>query len=256
MVGASPANQRFFMKEHILNRLLPMRLRTWSREFAKRLIPSMRHLDMPMRMENLRSVGFDPKVVYDIGCASGEWAQMAAKLWPAAQIYGFEPNQTERENLEAVKRQLAHFEFFQSFLGPEAGTVTYVNRGHQTSLLDDTAKPPDSSAVVKAPVRVLDQMIQQGEIRPPDFMKLDVQGFELDVLRGGERALAHAQAVLLEVSFRPLGPNCPLAHDVIAFMTNRNMIVYDVMGILRRQSDDALFQMDLLFVKKDHPLAR
>src|SRR5262252_3520028 len=146
------------MKSHILNRILPMRVRVWLRQMAKRTIPSLRHLDMPMRLERLPMLGFSPKVIYDIGCASGEWARLAARLWPEAKIIGFEPNQSERENLERTRRDLANFQYFQAFLGPAARNVEYVNRGHQTSLLAGAQPNGERGSAAKADVMVLDEL--------------------------------------------------------------------------------------------------
>jgi uncharacterized membrane-anchored protein YjiN (DUF445 family) len=56
------------------------------------------------------------------------------------------------------------------------------------------------------------------------------------------------------VSYFRFDPGTPLVDEVIAFMKERGFQWYDVMGILRRPSDDALAQMDLLFVRADHPL--
>jgi FkbM family methyltransferase len=239
---------------HILNRILPMRLRVALRGFANRAIPSLRHLDLPRRVAHLRTVGFMPSVIYDIGAASGDWARLAGKTWPEASIFGFEPNRREHDNLEQARKDVPKFQYRHAFLGPEPGTASYVDRGHQTSLLSAGGRSADSAQT--APVLVLDQLITDGSMPPPDLMKLDVQGFELQVLSGAEQAMKHSQAIILEISFYEFEPNCPLADEVIAFLKARSFVIYDVMSILRRESDDALAQMDMMFIKAGHPLTR
>jgi FkbM family methyltransferase len=234
---------------NLLNTVLPSSVRTGLRRGAIATIPSMRHLDMQFRLAVLARNGFDPGVIYDIGAAYGEWSMMAAKLWPRAKLVAFEPNAREREALEETKRQLPQFDFRLCFLGSTRGTVRYSDSGTQTSALAGAGNQT-------AEMLVLDELVASGQIPAPDFMKLDVQGFELEVLRGGERALAGAQGALLEVSFVPFLPNMPLLADVVSFMDQRGFACYDVMGIFRRRSDDALVQMDLMFLKKDHPLRR
>jgi hypothetical protein len=103
---------------------------------------------------------------------------------------------------------------------------------------------------------VLDELIAEGKVPRPDFLKLDVQGYELEVLKGGERALSSTRAVLLEVSFIPFFERMPVALDVVNFMAARGFMWYDVLGIYRRRSDDALMQMDVMFVPKADPLRR
>jgi FkbM family methyltransferase len=238
----------------LLNSVLPLPVKKLLRRSALQVIPTMRHLDMQFRLRNLRRLGFSPRTIIDVGAGHGDWTRMVAKIWPDARITGFEPNQTERESLEATKRDVPQFRYLAFFLGPQSRqSVQYRNRGTTTSLL---AQPEDVGLPAEAPMMMLDQMTSEGALEQPDFIKLDVQGYELEVLRGGERVLKNCTAALLEVSLFPLFDGAPRAHDVIDFMRQRGMIWYDVMGILRRPSDDALWQLDLMFLREGHPLLK
>ena len=236
----------------ILNAVLPMGLRTRLRRAALSAIPSMRHLDMPMRLRALRQSGFEPGVIHDIGAARGEWARLAASVWPHAAIVGFEPNARERAALDATASALVKFSYHLCCLGERAGEIRYEDKGTQTSVLD--AGGALGAAV--SPMHRLDALIAEGRVAGPDFLKLDVQGYELEVLRGAEQAMRGARAVLLEVSFEEFFPGVPTVENVVAFMDARGYAWHDVMGIIRRPDDDCLFQMDVLFVKKDDVLRR
>jgi hypothetical protein len=83
-----------------------------------------------------------------------------------------------------------------------------------------------------------------------------VQGYELEVLRGATETLRACEAVMSEVSLFRYTPDTPLADEVIGFLRDRGFVLYDVAGVLRRPLDDALGQMDLVFVKEDHPLRK
>lgn len=237
------------MKSHFLNRVLPMSLRSTLRRAALQTIPSMRHLDMGRRLTHMAHLGFAPKVIVDVGAAQGCWARMASKIWPGSYILGVEPNLDNIPFLEQTKRDLRCFDCVRAFLGPEQKTVHYKASGDQTSLLEETgANCPD-----EAPMLTLDSL--RGRLPgPADFIKLDVQGFELEVLKGGDDTLQGCQAALLEVSFFPFFPGVPIVNEVIQFMTDKGFAWYDVMGIYRRPADDALAQLDLMFVRSDHPL--
>jgi FkbM family methyltransferase len=239
------------MKQHILNRILPMSLRRRLRQAALRTIPSMRHLDMRLRLVQLARNGFQPQVIYDIGASTGEWARMVAGIWPQARIFGFEPNAADQPALEQTRRELPNFSFRRCFLGPAEKTVRFHSAGVATSVLDPSnlAAPAD-----EAPMLTIDRLVAERQIPPPDFMKTDVQGYELSVLGGASDALAPCQAVLLEVSFFRFLPGSPLADEVIRFMRDAGFVWYDIVGCLRRPFDDALAQMDLLFVREENPL--
>ena len=236
---------------NFLNRVLPMSLRQGLRRLAIMGIPTMRHLDMPVRLAHLARLGFDPRVIVDIGAASGEWARLAAKVWPRSRIIGFEPNSRERAALERTKAELPAFDYRLCFLGPTRGTVNYEDKGTQTSLYYEAE---NRGGAQQSAMCVLDELIESGDVPMPDLMKLDVQGYELEVLRGAERAMTGAQGILLEVSWCRFTPGLPLVADVVAFMSARGFVWYDVMGILRRPADDALWQMDVLFLRAGHSL--
>jgi FkbM family methyltransferase len=210
----------------------------------------MRHLDMKSRLARARDLGFAPPVIFDVGAADGEWARIAAGLWPEARIFGFEPNASRLSDLERARRELPSFDFEQCFLGAAAGEVAYQDRGAQTSLFESR----DGAAGRVAPMLVLDDLLRAGRVPQPSFVKLDVQGYELEVLRGASECLANCSGVLMEVSWFPIGPDMPLVDDVLTFMRERSFLWYDVVGIYRRPSDDALAQMDFFFLREGHPL--
>lgn len=207
---------------------------------------------MPKRLQHLSALGFRPRVILDIGAAQGKWARLAASIWPEAYIVGFEPNRANVSYLERTKRDLPQFEYLQGFLGAKRQTdIQYEYKGNQTSLYDTT---PGTGAKETSEMFVLDQLIEQQCLPAPQFIKLDVQGYELEVLRGGTKAMATCEALLLEVSFYSAHPQMPAVDEVIEFMKSHQFSWYDVMGVLRRPGDDVLGYMDLLFVPTTHRL--
>jgi FkbM family methyltransferase len=238
------------VKPHVLNRILPRFVRDLLRAFALRTIPSMRHLDMRMRLAHLARTGFAPSMIIDVGAAQGEWVTMASRIWPRARIFGIEPNARNMPLLEKLKHKSRQFDYWKGCLGPQARAISYHENGNQTSLLD----PRNGNASTS--MMRLDDLIAQHGLPAPDFIKLDVQGYELEVLKGGATALRSVEAILMEVNFLKIFPAAPTVEEVIAFMSNHGLAVFDVMGIYRMPSDDALAQMDFLFLRVNHPLRR
>jgi FkbM family methyltransferase len=233
-----------------LNAILPFSLRDRLRDGARPFIPSLRHFDMEMRLRTLAELGFRPPVIFDVGAAGGNWATLAHSIWPGSRIVGFEPNRREQAALDATRARIPAFEYHLCFLGRERKTVEYVDNDRQTSILDDHAQ----GARARAQMQVLDELIAAGTIPAPDFIKLDVQGFELEVLAGAEKAMQHARGLLLEVSFVPFHPGMPTIDVVLDFLRERGFVWHDVAGILRRPTDDCLWQMDAFFLRHDDPL--
>ena len=75
-----------------------------------------------------------------------------------------------------------------------------------------------------------------------------MQGYELEVLKGGEHVLSQPEAVLLEASLVPTNAGTPLVADVVRFMDDRGFRLVDVCGEIRRR-DGVLWQADLLFLR-------
>lgn len=73
-----------------------------------------------------------------------------------------------------------------------------------------------------APRRVeaitLDDLVATNDVPPPDLIKADLQGAEIDALRGGRAALGHAQLVLLECALAEFNPGAPTIADSLGFM--------------------------------------
>jgi hypothetical protein len=126
------------------------------------------------------------------------------------------------------------------FAEMETGSSVFVEQSH----FDRTLVPRKTTT--------LDKLVNP-EARPVDFLKLDVQGYELEVLRGGTACLQAATGVLMEVSFLPINAGCPLVAEVVSFMDKRAFRLIDFCSQTRR-TDGVLWQSDLLFLRADCPI--
>jgi len=106
---------------------------------------------------------------------------------------------------------------------------------------------------ITLPMRRLDD-IGVNEYQSPLMMKLDVQGFELEVLAGATETLKRTEVILSEVSLLPYNKGAPLMHEVIGYLAERDFLPYDICGGWRRESDGALAQTDIIFVRRDSDL--
>ena len=205
--------------------------------------------DMAHGLRRLAERGLQPRHVVDVGAFHGEWSLMAREIWPEAKITMLEANREKREILAPVAEQIgARLEF--EVLGPEDGreVVFHVMEAGSSVL-------PENSSLQRREelrhVRQLDTFFQKDL---PDFIKLDVQGYELEVLRGASQILEQAQAVLMEVSLIEINRGAPLMAEVVGFMADKGFEVCDILELHRRPLDRATNQVDLLFVLPNSPL--
>lgn len=80
----------------------------------------------------------------------------------------------------------------------------------------------------------LDRFAEQYAVGGLDFVKLDIQGAELEVLSGGTRVLGDVLMVISEVEFVPLYRGQPLYGDVDAFMRSRGFMLHKLLGMAGR----------------------
>jgi FkbM family methyltransferase len=131
-----------------------------------------------------------PKVVWDIGANSGTYGILAKALHPKCHVIFFEPLPAAvamiRENV-----RLNHFDaqVFEMALGDYDGTgKIYLERGkdmaYSVTVNSNTLAPGTPSDTLIIDVKRADSAIEKFEIPTPDLVKLDVEGFEYEVLKG------------------------------------------------------------------------
>jgi FkbM family methyltransferase len=205
----------------------------------------------------MRRLGFAPNFIVDIGAYKGEWSTLVRPIFPTAEIMMLEAQEERIPDLELAKKNLGgKIDYRISLLGAahreDVVFNKYPNAPTGNSVL--TGWKPGNKFQVKCTMRTVDAILADAKKPAPDLIKLDVQGYELEVLKGAAKSLAHAQAVLLEVSFIDMYQNNPLLHDVTAFMHERGFLAYDVCSVMRRPLDLAVAQVDFIFVPKGSPL--
>jgi FkbM family methyltransferase len=201
-------------------------------------------------LTRLRSLGFMPAVIYDIGAYRGGWTRAAAQVFSAAQFVLFEANRDHAGELAACGHR--HFIVAlgredggaRAFHVPRAGDVTgaslYVeNTSHYAG--------PNLEVREIATAR-LDALVAREKLPPPDLVKIDVQGAELEVLAGASATLAGTSALIVEVSLVDYNRRAPLMAKVIAAIDRMGFRCADLCEVHRTPARFVL-QLDLLFVR-------
>lgn len=205
-------------------------------------------------LENARRNGFAPRTIIDIGAYIGEWSGMAGAIFPDARIFMFDGNPANQAALEATTRALGgRARMAIQLLGSDVrDDVKFYQMGTGSSVLEELTEFRRNELSLS--MRPLDDVLRPDGVSGPALLKVDVQGFELDVLRGAEETLAKVEFVILETSLLEFNKGAPLMSEVVAFMKARDFVSYDFCGQARRQTDHALHQTDIAFVRADSAL--
>lgn len=218
----------------------------------------LRHRIAPSIEHNGLLVGRSFSSVVDVGANVGQFAIWAADVLGAARIVCVEPLPVAVKRLREVTSRLApcRVEIVAAALGSTPGRRTL----HVTAAIDSSSLLPVTAAAQtrtalyetgteEVDVLVGDEVLSQ-HFDGPLLVKLDVQGTELDVLAGMPKLLATADAVLVEVSFKPLydGQSDPSA--VVAHLLGAGFSLTGVARVPGSRSPWTLDQADLLFERR------
>lgn len=229
---------------------------------VKRMVPARfkealkKDLGVPSMERSLAALqanGFSPRVVIDIGAYKGEWTVFCKDLWPESSVLMLEGNPQRAAALQDMSKRWGGVSAEHALLGPAAqSAVPFYEQESASSVLPEAAKK--NQPFTTLPMRTLDEVTAGTIFSKPDFLKLDVQGYELDILKGGRLTLQGAEVVLTEVNFIAIYQGAPLLRDVIEFFEGEGLRAYDIATLYRRPLDGALWQADLIFVRHNSPL--
>jgi FkbM family methyltransferase len=205
--------------------------------------------DTGWTLRNLKRCKFRPSLIIDVGGYAGDWTRMAHKIFPEAKFFVIEAN-PEKE--KCLKKLVAEFpgtiEYSIVLLGAERrASVTYYQMETGSSVFEEQSDV--KRRVITLPMKTLDEAVGFRALFGPLLLKLDVQGAELEVLKGASTTLKKTEVVLLEVSFLQYNKNSPLAEEVIRFMNDRGFVVYDIGTLTRCGAQQSLLQADMFFVR-------
>src|SRR5262249_33514243 len=155
-------------------------------------------------------------------------------------VIGFEPGPGECEKLRALN--LPDHTFFPYFIGDGSERTFHISRAGMTSSLYERNdrivrhfhqlhEIHQEVGRIPAKTTRLDDI---PEITGVDFLKVDVQGAELDVLKGAERLLRGSPVIQIELEFVEIYKGQALFSDVDPFLRQRGYLLHAVLGTCGR----------------------
>lgn len=212
--------------------------------------------DVDMSLRRLRAQGFEAKHIFDVGAYEGQNLASFLAFWPEATVVAFEPLDDkatalrERFRHHAVTvvdalvgdKDIEHATFYSDKNAPNASSVCFSQpAGGQKQLL------------TKRMTR-LDTYIDSAKTPVPNFVQIDTLSFEYQIVKGLGDYLPMVEAIMLQLNFLEVFHGVTLAHEVIDYLGWHGFVMYDVCDVHRRPLDQALWQMDCLFVRADSHL--
>lgn len=205
----------------------------------------------------LQARGFAARGVLDIGAYHGEFAMIARQVFPHASVLMVEPQAQKQEYLHAVANQLGGDCHLRNCLLGD-GTRSWCEFQQLDTPFGSTGSSiyPEASdfprTTLTLPMRTVDDLLAELPGRRFDLMKIDVQGAELDVLRGARVMLPDVEVIVAELSLHVVNRGSPLLAEAVAAVDGLGFAMYDLLTLPR--TDGLLQQVDAIFVRRDSAL--
>lgn len=214
-------------------------------------------------IKRLKDRGFSPGGILDLGAYQGEWATAARQLFPDAYILLLEAMAEKGPDLGLVCRLIGNASYLISVVGADdADAVDFfvANGGNAHGLVQTgSSKFREATSVPIEPRRLRQRRVDSLLGSDPQrfsLAKLDMQGGELDALRGFGHRLEDVEVILAEAAVLPYNTGGPRITDLIAEAARMGFVLSDIGDEYRHFLDDQLFQVDIVLTRETSSLRR
>lgn len=208
-----------------------------------------------LALTRLANLGFKPNHIFDIGAYQGDFAKSCIDLWPDTKVACFEVIPHKVSELKKLASSKSSIQVFSTLLGANCHDefpFYQLESDAETASSVLNTQLAFKSPPQYYPMSTVDEIVKNHFAgHSPDLLKIDVQGYELEVLKGTEKTLNQIQVILAEINLLEIYKDAPLLAELIAWLDARNWVTYDICSFWRRPLDQALWQSDFIFVQRD-----
>ena len=202
-------------------------------------------------------LGKKPSVIFDCGANIGFVTHKFSTKFPAATIYAFEPNPSVFQKLAKHYAEKNKIVCINSGIGSDSGKMTfYVNRNsgtssflpptdfHMNNIASHTVTPTEVD-IVK-----IDDVMKTHRIDHIDVLKLDIEGFEIEAMKGISNLKHKISLIFAEVNLIPTYQGQPLIDEVIAYARSQGFHILNLYGLNETKYHQAQIT-NVLFISDD-----
>lgn len=181
--------------------------------------------------------------ILDVGAFKGEWSEFVQRIFPKATFVLVEPNSVHNSVIES-KGFLPRNELFSNEC---KDVIFYSSNTSGDSCYPEVDQLDSYTNTRRITTVTMDEFFSLKDLPTPDLIKLDVQGSELDVLRGAIRTLNQCKIVILELPVIPYNLGAPSFTEVTSYMISLGFVPFYLCEV--HKVGEVLVQVDIAFVK-------
>lgn len=216
---------------------------------VRRLKPAVR-ISMETALAQVKNMGFYPSVIIDVGVGNGTPA--LTLVFPKSRYLWIEPLIEFEPVLKKLSQKYSG-DYLLAAAGRSCGRATiHVHTVHTegSSVFRESDGQIADGQPREIPMVSLDSVRDKWKLSDDLLLKVDVQGAELEVLKGAQTILPGCEVIILEVSLFECLQGAPLFDEIFVYMKQQGFVVYDMVEGHNRPLDGALAQKDIVFVKE------
>jgi FkbM family methyltransferase len=200
---------------------------------------------------------YNINTILDIGANIGHFACFFHDVLPQANIYSFEPLKDAYAELQRNIKSSINIQAFNYGLGNKNETLSMHKSSYSpsSSLLEmgelHKAAFPHTANHSTEPIEIrrLDEVVDEFTVKDNLLIKIDVQGYEDQVIYGAENVIPRAKIIIIETTFMPLYVGQPLFDDIYTLLHDRGFDYMGSMDQVRDPCDGCILQADAIFIK-------
>lgn len=169
-----------------------------------------------------------PKVIYDIGACVGHWTRHAKDSFPKADIFLFDAAKSVVNHMMSMVDSRMARGCFNGLLSESRQQIMFYEDEENpggNSYYKETTGHYDKIEPELREAYSLDDVVEANNWPLPDLIKMDIQGAELDVIKGAPKCMSHVKHVILEAQSMDYNEGAPKAHEVIEYMLDNGFIL-------------------------------
>jgi FkbM family methyltransferase len=196
------------------------------------------------RFNYYKSINVDFKNVLDIGAYEGQWSRLFTSIYPDANVLMIEANKEKEKTLKEIGnykiallggKDNEEVDYYKCLNGVPTGNGIYPeNTEHEFQ--------PEKRKAITLPTLL-------GSEKGFDLIKMDVQGSELNIIKGALPIIKNTKYLLLELQTYPYNKGAPQIEEVVSYLHGLNFGFVDLFDLM--YSNNHLIQVDGLFINKN-----
>lgn len=209
--------------------------------------------DLLYFFNSISNRGFKPQHILDVGANKGVWSRAAKKVFPYSKFTLVEPQFEMAPYLDQFCLETPGSRWINAGAGATEGELLFT-------IVKDTVSSSFAISEEEAlklgleqrsvPVVTLDSICRDTIGAIPDMVKLDVEGFEYEVLKGSETLLGKSELILVEIVFFGEHKNAKQVHEMFGIMNDYGYKPYDFTSFEHRPYDGALGLCEIAFARR------